>query len=320
MPEGPEVRSITDKLSERITGMVLTGLSWDQSSKYSEGLPRYDQLRSILPMTVAGVTCKGKQIFFHLAKEYLIDGRPYTHRVYLNSTLGMEGKWSWSPGNHSNFWLTLGTRRETVPRLAKESRRDSTELSRSDDRRSPEFNTDLRPVDLIVVGQTVYFDDSRHFGNLTLMSEQDYREKLGKIGPDLLAEDISLEQWTREFRSSRRSGMQICDFLMKQEYFSGIGNYLKAEILYRSKIRPDRTLWEIHDDEMVTILQQSMATIRESYSYKGLTVRSYWDPDGEKGTFPRQIYEKEIDPLGHRVIKSQFKDGRTTHWVPEVQK
>ena len=155
MPEGPEVRSITDKLSERMTGMVLIGLGWDQSSKYSEGLPRYDHMSSILPMTIADVTCKGKQIFFHLVKEYLVDGKEYTHRIYLNSTLGMEGKWMWGPGNHSNFWLTLGTRKSSA-------------------------------IDLIVKSQIVYFDDSRHFGNLTLMTEHEYHEKLGKIGPDLL--------------------------------------------------------------------------------------------------------------------------------------
>lgn len=291
MPEGPEVRAITDKLSAKLTGTTLIGMGWDQSSKYSNGLPKYDQLSICLPMTVEDVTCKGKQIFFRFSKEYLLNDQRYTHRVYLNSTLGLEGKWSWTRGTHSNFWLVIGRRIENL----------------------------YGSLDLIIDRQVIYFDDSRHFGNITLMSEHEYQEKLRKIGPDLLAENISLDRWEKEFRSTRRYKMQICEFLMKQEYFSGIGNYLKSEILYRSRIKPDRILSNISDGEMSHILQKSMEILRESYSYNGLTIRSYSDPDGEKGTFPRQIYERDVDSLGNKIIKSKFKDGRTTHWVPEIQ-
>lgn len=32
-----------------------------------------------------------------------------------------------------------------------------------------------------------------------------------------------------------------------------------------------------------------------------------------------KIYGKETDPFGHIVLHSKTKNGRTTHWVKEVQ-
>ncbi len=296
MPEGPEVRTITDKLSARLRGKILLRMGWDSTSKYSEGLSGYDNLiLPYLPLTIENVTCKGKQIFFHLIKILLIDEQSHIYRVYLNSTLGMEGKWVWKSDTHSNFWLTVGD--SVVDALG----------------------SDRLPISLIVRYQVVYFDDVRHYGNLTLKNEQGYQDKLTEIGPDLLTEEVAFPTWLDKARHKRIENKQICDFLMDQKYFSGIGNYLKAEVLYKAKIRPDRILGDLTDDDLKRILMHSMTIIRLSYSYGGLTIKSYWDPDGNKGRYPREVYEKETDLLGNPVIKSKFKDGRTTHWVPTVQ-
>ena len=32
------------------------------------------------------------------------------------------------------------------------------------------------------------------------------------------------------------------------------------------------------------------------------------------------VYNQKSDPDGHEVIKEKTPDGRTTHWVPEVQR
>jgi formamidopyrimidine-DNA glycosylase len=43
--------------------------------------------------------------------------------------------------------------------------------------------------------------------------------------------------------------------------------------------------------------------------------------DGHRGEFPFffHVYRKEVCPEGHRVIREETADKRTTHWVPEVQ-
>jgi len=44
-------------------------------------------------------------------------------------------------------------------------------------------------------------------------------------------------------------------------------------------------------------------------------------PDGTKGDFKFnfQVYAQETDPAGRLVIRDKTPDGRTTHWVKEIQ-
>ena len=95
--------------------------------------------------------------------------------------------------------------------------------------------------------------------------------------------------------------------------------YLKSEILYRSKIRPDRVLSSISDDEINTLYNVTLQTIKEAYLAGGLTIKSFWSPDGQRGMFPVHVYKKEIDPLGNSIVAEKFKDGRTSYWVPKIQ-
>lgn len=294
MPEGPEVRTIVDVLSEKMVGSTIWSISWDESSKFSSYLSSLPYLKYIFPASIDGVFCKGKQIFFKLTSIV------YSKIFYINSTLGMEGKWYFQSGEsyekkqkHSNLWFNLYEK--TLP------------------------DNSCKNI-ICIYPYKAYFDDTRHFGNFTLQSEYEFNEKWNSIGPDLLAEDIPLNVWTKAFLQKRRQHMQICVFLMNQNYFSGIGNYLKSEILYRCRILPDRTLGSLSDIDVSNLLKHSQETIRESYASKGLTIRSYWDPNGNKGTFKRVVYQKETDPFGNKVISGKFKDGRTSFFVPQLQK
>ena len=169
-------------------------------------------------------------------------------------------------------------------------------------------------------GRKLYYDDQRKIGLLNWLSEPEYKLKIKKIGKDILSEDISFEEWKTIMRNGRLKRKQICDMLISQKYISGIGNYLKAEILYRSKIRPDRVLSDLSDAELKTLHKISVDTILESYKSKGLTFSNYETPDGDKGYFKILIYNQKKDPYGNKVQRDVFKDNRTTHWVPEVQK
>ncbi len=36
--------------------------------------------------------------------------------------------------------------------------------------------------------------------------------------------------------------------------------------------------------------------------------------------FNKVVYKKALDPDGNRIKAEQTKDGRTTYWVPNIQK
>ena len=99
MPEGPEVRSIVDVLDGLFKGQSLVEIRISPSSKFYNKFPGQNLLQ--FPLKLLQVTCKGKQIFFVLQA---VNGVNY----YLNSTLGMSGRWVLAPEKHSDLVLVWG--------------------------------------------------------------------------------------------------------------------------------------------------------------------------------------------------------------------
>ena len=73
------------------------------------------------------------------------------------------------------------------------------------------------------------FVDSRRFGSWQVM-ETGWGEKRG---PDIIDEYDAFRRNVLDNLDKSAFSRGICECLLNQEYFNGIGNYLRAEILYR---------------------------------------------------------------------------------------
>lgn len=207
------------------------------------------------------------------------------NQKYLISSLGMSGVWLLKKDQHSNLTLRFGKRRGS-------------------------FN---------IVEETLYFDDQRHFGKLNvILNKEEYEAELAKLGPDLLQDQITKEEWYLRFR--KRCRLQICNALLKQEIFSGIGNYLRADILYKAKIKPDRRISELTDEELEILRIKSIETIKESFEKGGYSIKDYRDPFGNEGKYQPIIYNQSKDPHGNKIVTNTFTDKRTIWWCPVIQK
>ena len=62
--------------------------------------------------------------------------------------------------------------------------------------------------------------------------------------------------------------------------------------------------------------------LRDSYKNGGATIKNYKSFGGSSGSYSRRfaVYNQSKDPNGLKVIRQKTDDGRTTHWVPEIQK
>lgn len=288
MPEGPEVKCVTNYLNNSLSGKHLVKVLCDDPLKYFQinhkrKECRYDQLIDHLPAVIERVFCKGKCIFFELRS------LRSNNVMYMYSHLIMTGRWvinQTSTSDQPRFTLCLGeVYNLTVP--------------------------------LISILCKVYYEDSRGLGHLDLLTKDEMTAKLNSLGPDLLSEEVSWEQWLSITKRCPRR--QLVSFLMEPSLVCGIGNYLKSEILYRCRLAPDRKVSSLTTDENCLLYKTAICTIRESYEYGGLTIKDYWHPDGKKGLFPIHVYCQKFDPDGNKVETSKFADGRTTHWVPTVQ-
>lgn len=171
----------------------------------------------------------------------------------------------------------------------------------------------------------ISFYDPRKFGRIDIFSnKEDLKNKLNKIGVDILQSlfksNNSLEvAWYKAFNNKRLCNRQICQMLLDQSYFSGIGNYLKSEILYQAQICPSRTLSKLSGQDIQNLLEAAKDIVFKVYQTRGHSFKSYIHPSGSKGSFKPLIYKNQFDSFGNQIIKEEFKDKRSTYWVPQVQ-
>ena len=170
-------------------------------------------------------------------------------------------------------------------------------------------------------GTKIYFNDMRSFGTLKFVKgREEMLKKLRSLGIDMLAEDVSNDKFKEALMA--KPDWSIAKALMNQTLVSGVGNYIKADSLWLAKISPKRKVRDITDEEFAGLNESIKRVMRTSYESGGATIASYQSFDNELGSYTQRmvVYGQKQDPEGNKVIREKTDDGRTTHWVPEVQR
>ena len=274
---------------KRIQTRTILGIGWDEGSKYSSRYKgKKKQLKGLeyfkLPIEVEKVFSIGKNIIMRCINAE-------QREIYICFHLGMSGSFHFGKDakkKHSNLWIKFCNEKYE-------------EISR------------------------FYFTDPRKFGNCSIYSN--LTEMLKKNGPCLMtaalikyAEKVEVEGYeaTRKLwhmaLSRSKSTRPIAEFMMQQKYVSGIGNYLRAEILYRCRIDPKRTLSGLNLEEKDLLYDASLDVMYESWKAKGPSAG--YIPGGH---FYLHVYGREIDDSNNPVIKYLDSNNRTVHYVPGIQ-
>ena len=170
-------------------------------------------------------------------------------------------------------------------------------------------------------GQSVHSNDVRNFVTLKYVRcFHELEKKLKSLGPDVLSEP-GIDPGLFRRRFLKKPDKTITECLMNQSVISGVGNYLKSEILYACQLSPHRLCKDITSEEYGRLYEACFWLPRLSYKMGGATLATYRDADGKTGEFSRRfaVYNQKKDPAGRTVVKEVTKDKRMTHWVPEVQ-
>lgn len=168
-------------------------------------------------------------------------------------------------------------------------------------------------------GTTLYFNDSRGFGGIKVLSPEEVNATLLTLGPDVLNNKIDLTTWIERFTLKKHLNKDVSVVMLDQSVVAGIGNYLRSEILYYAKVHPFKKVSQITEDEWEQIRYWSHHVIRVSYRSGGASIKDYSSPEGTLGVFDKVVYMNKYDPNGYTVIQTKDKNGRMVHWVPEVQ-
>jgi len=171
-------------------------------------------------------------------------------------------------------------------------------------------------------GITFSLNDPRNFGAISVADQSEVDRRMSQFGPDLLNEQVTLGMFYERLSLKKNLEKTIAEVLMDQRVLAGIGNYLKAEVLYHSRVSPWRKVKDLADEEVVDLHDNAVRLINLSYNMGGATIQNYRQPDDSGGLYSRRfaVYGQEADPHGNAVIREKTPEGRTTHWVPELQR
>lgn len=157
-----------------------------------------------------------------------------------------------------------------------------------------------------------YFNDQRNFGVVKLEPKiEDLNKKLKLLGPDPVVDRKNLNKFIKKIEMMNPDE-EISIALLDQSLLSGVGNYVRAEALYRAKINPFTKLKDLTKPEMGRLLDAIYFIIKKVYKERPKRM------DEKPRPFKFQVYERKFDDKGNKIIwLKQPKVGRTLYYTKQ---
>jgi DNA-formamidopyrimidine glycosylase len=151
----------------------------------------------------------------------------------------------------------------------------------------------------------LYYNDPRNFGTITVhTTEEEYNKAYDKLGPDILNDDITYEEFYS--RIDKKPRLEIGSVLLDQALICGIGNYLRCDILWYCKLNHRRKIGSLTEEEKKTLYNASVNIIRY---HAEMSYDLEYEPEEEFFA-----YMQSEDIFGNDVLTEKYK-GRTIHYV-----
>ncbi|MBX4186898.1 MAG: bifunctional DNA-formamidopyrimidine glycosylase/DNA-(apurinic or apyrimidinic site) lyase [Candidatus Doudnabacteria bacterium] len=173
-------------------------------------------------------------------------------------------------------------------------------------------------------GSRLFYNDSRQFGYLKLVTDQELPNvaELQGYGPEPLDPKFTYLEFVKLL--SQRPNAPAKSWLMDPEIIAGIGNIYSDEILFFAKVRPTRAIKDLKEPEKKLIYRGVKKILQEAVKHYGSSVGDFVRPSGDWGTYG--LIHKVYGRAGEKckrcgtIIKSMKFNGRTGSFCPHCQK
>jgi formamidopyrimidine-DNA glycosylase len=298
MPEVIEVRKYTDFIQKHLEDHILLHINILKGRYKTHGpWAQYDILKASLPATLVKVDSKGKFMYMQLSCG-----------LWITVTLGLSGGWFYLPAGAKSGTLLHGLDVYNLDVVSKYIQSATRNIN----------------VEFIFDRGTLYFYDQLSFGTIgVLTSEEQLDAKLKSIGHDIMSPSTTFEDFAEGI--SRQKSKDIGTAIVNQKYVSGIGNYLRADALWLSKISPFRKVADLDEDELRTLFYNVRLMVWGLYNRaEGLRLKIIKKSDKIPEDYGRQffVYFQDTDIHGNPVVKDESFEGsqkRFIYWAPAWQ-
>lgn len=168
------------------------------------------------------------------------------------------------------------------------------------------------------------FSDIRKFA-VILLVESDFLRKIpyiAKMGLEPFSKEYTLENF--EIKVKRYKNRNIKNFLLDQHIVVGIGNIYASEILFDTKIDPNREVSSLKRKEINNLFSSIKTILGEAIKVRGTTFSDYKDLSGNLGSFQNnlKVYKRDSQKCFNcnNIILKIKQNGRSTFYCRKCQK
>lgn len=141
---------------------------------------------------------------------------------------------------------------------------------------------------------------------------------LKRIGPDVLDSTLDEPQIVDRLLSARFRRRQLGSLMLDQAFLAGLGNYLRAEILWQAAIDPRHRAQDLDEESVQRLAAALLAIPRQSYQTRG-------KPKENKhhgALFRFYVFHRAGEPCERcgGMIEKISLSSRPFYWCPGCQK
>jgi formamidopyrimidine-DNA glycosylase len=159
----------------------------------------------------------------------------------------------------------------------------------------------------------------RRFGRLSLLDRAGLdRYRARRFGVDPLT--VSRDEFMSLMEAKRG---RLKPLLMHQQVIAGIGNIYANEILFRTRLHPNREVSRLRVATKIKLYDIMQGVLREAISCGGSSVKDFFAPDGTEGRYKQHhlVYGKEgqLCPNHCGRIIRRLQSERSSFFCPACQ-
>ena len=256
MPELPEVEIVKQSLNKKI-----------KQKKVKKVIVRNRNLRFKIPKNFENVLKNQKIIIVDRFSKYLILG--LSDKSFCIVHLGMSGTIHIIQKNRNQFFTN--TSFYNSPNLPKKHNH----------------------IEINFKKFKIVYNDPRRFGFFQIIGDSNLlKERFSHLGPEPFQSKFSLDYVSLFLRGKKKN---IKNFLLDQNFVSGIGNIYASEILFLSGIKPEKKASLINREECKKIMLYSKKVLLKAIKNGGSSIRDFKNTLGIKGSFQNSfmVYNRE---------------------------
>ena len=287
MPELPEVEVVKQSLDKKI-----------REKKVKKVLVRNRNLRKKVPLKFENFFLNQKILKVRRFSKYLILHLSNKKKCLIH--LGMTGTIHFIKKNKKNV------------------------ITNTSFYNSPKLPNKHNHIEIFFDDCKIIYNDPRRFGFFEIIENYKLlKKKFNHLGPEPFNSNYTLDYIYSKLRGKQKN---IKNFLMDQNFISGIGNIYASEILFLSKINPTKKAKNLKKNDCKKILTNSKKVLREAINKGGSSIRDFKNISGNYGGFQSEfkVYQREglkckrINCIG--IIKKKNISNRSTFFCNSCQK